>query len=204
MELFKEGTRAVTESGADHPLFECLPEHVGEKADQNVRFDPSGLVMPDRADRKIALVNAERRLRFSELNVGLPEILGRPVLDVRAKDVTALAGAQPVIPFRSDAPRETQPRRHSRVIIDAHRVASCRASIPFEEPADLSLDAAAIERVARTDHPVAETLESFFDSFGEALMDRFLFLNPFVRAAQHERLRSVRTEADTHLHSFAR
>src|SRR5438309_1304221 len=75
---------------------------------------------------------------------------------------------------------------------------------PFEEPADLSLDGAAIERVARTDHPVAETLESFFDSFGEALMDRFLFLNPFVRAAQHERLRSVRTEADTHLHSFAR
>lgn len=28
MELFEQGPRAVAQSGTDHPLFECLPEHV--------------------------------------------------------------------------------------------------------------------------------------------------------------------------------
>ena len=56
VELFKQSPRAVAQPSADHPLFKCFPEHVGEEADQDVCFDPCRLLMPDRTDRKIALL----------------------------------------------------------------------------------------------------------------------------------------------------
>jgi len=58
-------------------------------------------LMPDGPDRKFALVDAKRRLRLTELNVGPPQLLGIPVGDVSAQQVSAFAVPGPVIPFRS-------------------------------------------------------------------------------------------------------
>ena len=62
----------MAEPGTRLPLLERLPEHVGQKADQNVRLDAGLFVMPDRTDAQIGLLNPEGGLGFAELNVGLP------------------------------------------------------------------------------------------------------------------------------------
>src|SRR5205807_4616349 len=111
MHFFEKRARAVSEIGADHPLLEGLPQYIGEEANKDVRLYPSGLVVPDRADGQITLVNAERRFGLGELDVGFPKLLGRPVLDVGAQDVAALACAQPVIPIGGQTPVQSETRR---------------------------------------------------------------------------------------------
>ena len=66
------------------PLLERFPQHVSEKADQNVRFDAALFVMPDRTDAEVGFLNAEGGLGFAELNVGLPQLFVGPVVDVAA------------------------------------------------------------------------------------------------------------------------
>ena len=60
-------------------MLERLPKHIGEKANQDVRLDAPRLVMPDRTDREIGLVDTERRLGLGELDVRVrtyePEVL---------------------------------------------------------------------------------------------------------------------------------
>ena len=73
------------------PLLEGLPEDVGQEADQDVRVHPIRALVPDGAETQLALLDAEGRLGIGELDVRLPEGLGRPVRDVDAEDVTALA-----------------------------------------------------------------------------------------------------------------
>src|SRR2546427_3067739 len=53
---------AVAEPGLRLPLLEGLPEHVGQEADEDVRLDALGLLVPDRPDREFTLVDAEGRL----------------------------------------------------------------------------------------------------------------------------------------------
>jgi len=56
-------------------------------------------------------VDPKRGLGLCQLDVRLPEGLGRPVVDVRAQDVTALSEAGLIVPARADRPVESQSRR---------------------------------------------------------------------------------------------
>src|SRR5260221_14489412 len=61
-EFLEDGSRAVAQSSAALPLLEGFPHRVGEKADQDVGERAILLLMPDRPDRQVALVDAECRL----------------------------------------------------------------------------------------------------------------------------------------------
>src|SRR5438445_6690360 len=76
----EDGARTVAEAGARLPLLQRLPQDVGQKADEDVRLDPLLLLMPDRANRELALVDTKGRLDLRELDVRLPHALGRPVI----------------------------------------------------------------------------------------------------------------------------
>ena len=58
-EFLEDGARAVAQVGAALPLLQGLPEHVGQEADQDMGLDAVLALMPDRADRQLALVDAK-------------------------------------------------------------------------------------------------------------------------------------------------
>lgn len=92
-EFLKDGARRITQTGAALPLFEGLPQNIGEETDENVRQNTRLSLMSNWADRQLTLVDAEGGLGFGKLDVGLPQRLGRPVADVRTQHVTAFAMA---------------------------------------------------------------------------------------------------------------
>jgi hypothetical protein len=61
------------------PLLQGLPQRIGDEAHQDVRLDSRFLVMPDRADRKIRLLDPEGRFGLGELDVGFPEFFVAPL-----------------------------------------------------------------------------------------------------------------------------
>ncbi len=88
-----------------------LPQHVGQEADQDVGLDPLFLLMPDRSDPQVALLDAEGGFRLGQLDVRLPEFLGAPVGDVAPQQVAALAQSRPRLATPPPSPRPRQPRR---------------------------------------------------------------------------------------------
>jgi len=61
-----------------------------------MRLDALLFVMPDRTDAQVGFMNAEGSLRFAELDVGLPQLLVSPVVDVAAQDVSAFTELGPI------------------------------------------------------------------------------------------------------------
>lgn len=100
----------IAQPGTGLPLLERFPQDVSEKADQNVRLNTILFVMPDRTHAQIGFLNPEGGLGFAELNVGLPQLLVGPVVDVAAKNVSALAELDPIIPLWARAPIEFNSR----------------------------------------------------------------------------------------------
>ena len=90
-ELVEDGPRGVAETRPLLPLLEGFPKDVGEEADEDVGLDSLLLLMPDGADGELGLLDPEGRLCLGELDVGLPEDLCVPVVDVGAEYVAALA-----------------------------------------------------------------------------------------------------------------
>ncbi len=66
-----------------------------------MRLDARLFVMADRADAQVGFVNTESGLRFAELDVGLPQLLVGPVVDITAQDVSALTELGPIRPTES-------------------------------------------------------------------------------------------------------
>ena len=77
-------------------LAERLPQHIRQETDEDVSQDAIFLLVPDRADLEITLVNAEGRFRLGQLNVRFPQLFVAPVGDVGAKNVAAGAECGPV------------------------------------------------------------------------------------------------------------
>src|SRR2546426_8671912 len=50
-QFVEDRPRAVAEPGLHLPVLERLPEHVGQEADEDMRLDALGLLVPDRPDR---------------------------------------------------------------------------------------------------------------------------------------------------------
>src|ERR1700740_3530511 len=94
----------MAESCTRLPLLERFPQHVRQKANQNVRLDTGLFVMPDRTDAQIGFLNTEGGLSFGQLNVGLPQLFVAPVVDIAAQDLRAFSKLGPIVPLRAYIP----------------------------------------------------------------------------------------------------
>jgi len=96
--LIKHFPGLIAQTRCPTHLSEGFPKDKCEEAHQNVRLNPFFLLVPNRANRQIALMNAERGFSLSELDVGFPEILGAPIRDVASQQVASLAQGGPIAP----------------------------------------------------------------------------------------------------------
>ena len=86
-EFGENGARGISQSCARLPLLQQLPEGIAEEADQDVRLDAFGLLVPHRADGEIGFVNAKGGFGLGELDVGSPELFVGPA---RARQLEGL------------------------------------------------------------------------------------------------------------------
>src|SRR5258708_23677894 len=106
--------------------------------------------MPDRPDRQVGLFDAKSGLRLGQLYVRLPERFGRPVVDVAAQHVAALAVTRPIVPLGPRGPLQTQLRAHARIVHQARDEAPRGARVAAQQAPNLAFDTAAVARFART------------------------------------------------------
>ena len=102
----RPGTR--TQPGLALPLLQSFPEDVGKEANQDVRLDAIGSLMPDGTQGQLAFVDSEGRFRLGQLGIGLPERLGSPVRDVGAQNIAAFTVPGPLIPGGVHRPLQTE------------------------------------------------------------------------------------------------
>ena len=86
------------------PAAKRFPEHIGEKANQNMSLHAVLEMVPDRAQRQIAFVDAKGSLGLGQLHVRSPEFFSAPIGDVAAQQITAFAQPGPIAPLFSLAP----------------------------------------------------------------------------------------------------
>ena len=84
-EFFQHAAGFVAQTCLSAQLSEGLPQHVRQKANQNVRQDAVFFLVPDGPDAQIAFLNPKRGFRFGQLHVRLPEVLIAPVGHVAAQ-----------------------------------------------------------------------------------------------------------------------
>src|SRR5207244_2031308 len=65
-EFVEDRARALAEAGASLPLLERLPQHVGEKADEDVGLHAVGALVPDGTNPELALLDAEGGLGIGQ------------------------------------------------------------------------------------------------------------------------------------------
>jgi len=73
-ELFEDGAPRISETGAALPHLQRLPQHEGEKTDEDVCLHAILALMSDRTDVELIFLDAERGFGLGELDVGLPEL----------------------------------------------------------------------------------------------------------------------------------
>jgi hypothetical protein len=109
-DLFDDFPGLIAQAGLPAHLSEALPQDIGQEADQDVSLDTPLFLMPDGAQPEVVFFNAERVLGIGQLNVGCPEIFRRPIFDIAAQDVAALAAASPGQLFVPPSPTRTERR----------------------------------------------------------------------------------------------
>ena len=63
-QFLEDGPRRIAETGALLPHLQGLPQDEGEEADEDVGLHAILALMPDRANRELVLLDAEKRQRF--------------------------------------------------------------------------------------------------------------------------------------------
>ena len=96
--LLKNTTRFIAKARFVAQAGQRLPEHVGQKTDQNVSQHAVFLLVPNRTDAQITFINAGNGFRFGELNVSIPQLLIAPVDDVASQQIATFAEFGPVSP----------------------------------------------------------------------------------------------------------
>src|SRR5712691_6191558 len=74
-QFVEDRARTLPEAGQALPLLQRLPQHVGQEADEDVGLHAISALMPYRANRELALLDAERRLDVRQLDVRAPQVL---------------------------------------------------------------------------------------------------------------------------------
>lgn len=89
-EFFQDDARRITETCAALPHLQALPQHEGEKADEDMSLHAILALVPDRTEVELVLLDAEGGFGLGELDIGLPELLIAPIADVGAQEIGAL------------------------------------------------------------------------------------------------------------------
>jgi hypothetical protein len=71
--LFENGTRRISEPCALLPHLQTLPQHEGEKANQDMRLNAVFALMPDRPHLELIFLDAESGFGLGELDIGFPD-----------------------------------------------------------------------------------------------------------------------------------
>jgi hypothetical protein len=69
-EFFEHGSWGIAETSAVLPHLEALPQHEGEKADEDVCLHPFRALLPDRAQVQLILLDAESGFGLRQLDIG--------------------------------------------------------------------------------------------------------------------------------------
>src|SRR5260370_11321542 len=105
--LFEDGARGVSKTCALLPHLEALPKREGKKADEDMGLNAVLVLMPDRTKVELIFLDAEGGLGLGELDIGLPELLIGPIVDVRAHQILPLPHRAP--PAQSSLISDPQP-----------------------------------------------------------------------------------------------
>jgi hypothetical protein len=89
LEFGEDLSRFVAKAGTLAPQAEGFPEHIGEKADEDVSLYAVLLLVPDGPHDQVALVESKRFFGFSQLDVSTPKFLSAPVGHIAAQQVTS-------------------------------------------------------------------------------------------------------------------
>jgi hypothetical protein len=123
-------------------------------------------------------VDAERRFRLGELDIGPPQRVGGPVAQIGAQHVAAFAVAGPVVPFGPHRPVEAQPGGQGRVRDQTDVIAGGGTRIAAEQATDLTLCGAAIDWLARPREPRVQARQARLDARAEARVHGLFLLLP--------------------------
>jgi len=72
-------------------------------------LDTFGLLMPDRTNLQIALMDSKGCFGFGQLDIRLPKLPGVPIIDITPQQVAAFAQIGPVAPGLCLAPHKFGP-----------------------------------------------------------------------------------------------
>ena len=82
-----EGSRRVAQPGRVHPIAQCFPERIGQKADQNVGQNAFLFVVPDRSNFEFVFGDSKGPFGFGQLDVSFPKSGGIDLIQVAAEQV---------------------------------------------------------------------------------------------------------------------
>src|SRR5262245_15096794 len=190
---------AVAQARTAHPAFQGLAQHVSQEADQQVRLDPPGLLVPDGPQAQVALLDPEGGLRVGEVHVRPPQLLGVPVGHVTPQQVAALAGPRPG-PGRG-APRPAERGPAVGAGCDGHAEQPGRPRVLAQQPSHPPLDLARVAAPPPAGRPDLEQARP--DAGDEALPQGLLLGGAGRAAAEDEGLHAVAVRAALHLQALA-
>ncbi len=94
-EFLDQRPRGVAKPGAPHPLGQSLSQDIAQEANQDVAEDTLHLLVPDRADAQLVLLDPEGPLRLGQLDVLFPQ---------RGRIRFGQVGPQQIAAFREGRP----------------------------------------------------------------------------------------------------
>ena len=200
-ELFEHGARRVAEAGAALPHLKALAAHEDVKVNEDMRRDAIGMLVPDRAHARLVLLDPERRLGLSELDVGLSERMIAPIRDV---------GTQQMGRFRERGPLAESsvagyPQAKAGRICGGHQrhlAAGGGALALLQDAADLPLHRCRIGAFVGAADTGGQAGERRFDPPAELPVDGPLFSPPVDRATEDHGLAGVGTARKRNLDAF--
>ena len=133
--------------------------------------------MPVRAHVQLVFVDAEGGFGLGELDVGLPQLLVAPVLDVGAQHVGAFRDGGPIVEGVIDLDMQAKAGRTvGRLQGDLE--ASSRALVAPQDAADLAVDLGGLEPFGRILDARAELGQRRFDAAAELVVHGLPFAAP--------------------------
>jgi len=182
-ELFEHGSWGIAETSAALPHLEALPQYEGEKADEDMCLHAILALVPDRTKVELVLLDAESGFGLRQLDIGLPELLIAPIVDIRTQQIGALRDRGPVVEgvVVNDAKAETR----GTAIRRQRDCEACGGSLVLLlDAANLPVHNCRIDTLLRTSQARSQALERFFDPLAELVVHGLLFTAPIGGAAQ--------------------
>ena len=200
-ELFKHCARRVAEAGAASAHLEALRQQEGVKVNENMRSDALGMLVPDWAHARRDLLEPERRLGLSELDVGLPERAIAPIGDVGTKEIGRFPERSPLAETRVPGYPQARAAR-TRGGHQRHLAAGAGALAVLQDAADLPLHRCRLEAFVGPAGTGGQPGDRRFHPPAEPFVDRPLFSPPVDRAIEDHGLGGVGTARKPNLDAF--